>query len=378
MAQEAQQSPGSRRKRRVVQFALALTIAAAAFGAYKFASRQDALPQGLIQANGRIEGDGITLSSKVAGRITAVDVREGHAVKAGQILVRIDDAQIRTRVEQARAAAATLESQIASARLAIALLRRETLLAVEAARAAVDRAEASVAAAQAAERMARRDAERANDLVAKGFTSGQQSERAQLALDAATSDLGAARAAALQARKQLALADLGGERVRVKEADLLTLQAQLRQTQALLAEAQSVLADLTLLAPAPGVVASRMREPGEVVAAGAPVLELIDLDQLYLKVYVPEAQIGKLRLGLAAKVYTDAFPDQPYDATVRYIATRAEFTPKEVQTPDERVKLVYAVKLYVSANPDHRLSPGVPADAVIRWQEGVAWAKPRW
>jgi len=318
------------------------------------------------------------LSSKVAGRITAVDVREGHAVKAGQILVRIDDAQIRTRVEQARAAAATLESQIASARLAIALLRRETLLAVEAARAAVDRAEASVAAAQAAERMARRDAERANDLVAKGFTSGQQSERAQLALDAATSDLGAARAAALQARKQLALADLGGERVRVKEADLLTLQAQLRQTQALLAEAQSVLADLTLLAPAPGVVASRMREPGEVVAAGAPVLELIDLDQLYLKVYVPEAQIGKLRLGLAAKVYTDAFPDQPYDATVRYIATRAEFTPKEVQTPDERVKLVYAVKLYVSANPDHRLSPGVPADAVIRWQEGVAWAKPRW
>jgi len=378
MAQEAQQSPGSRRKRRVVQFALALTIAAAAFGAYKFASRQDALPQGLIQANGRIEGDGITLSSKVAGRITAVDVREGHAVKAGQILVRIDDAQVRTRVEQARAAAATLESQIASARLAIALLRRETPLAVEAARAAVDRAEASVAAAQAAERMARRDADRATDLIAKGFTSSQQSERAQLALDTATSDLGAARAAALQARKQLALADLGGERVRVKEADLLTLQAQLRQTQALLAEAQSVLADLTLLAPAPGVVASRIREPGEVVAAGAPVLELIDLDQLYLKVYVPEAQIGKLRLGLAAKVYTDAFPDQPYDATVRYIATRAEFTPKEVQTPDERVKLVYAVKLYVSANPDHRLSPGVPADAVIRWQEGVAWAKPRW
>ena len=93
---------------------------------------------------------------------------------------------------------------------------------------------------------------------------------------------------------------------------------------------------------------------------------------------MPEAQIGKLRLGLPAKVYTDAFPDQPYDATVRYIATRAEFTPKEVQTPDERVKLVHAVKLYVSANPDHRLSPGVPADAVIRWQEGVAWAKPRW
>jgi len=271
-------------KSRVVLLGVALAVLAAGLGAYQFVTRQGSLPQGLIQANERIEGDGITLSSKVAGRITAVDVREGHAVKAGQILVRIDDAQVRARVDQARAAAATLESQIASARLGIALLRRETPLAVEAARAAVDRAEASVAAAQAAERMARRDAERANDLVAKGFTSGQQSERAQLALDAATSDLGAARAAALQARKQLAQADLGGERVQVKEADLLTLQAQFRQTQAMLAEAQSVLTDLTLLAPAAGVVASRMREPGEVVAAGAPVLELIDLDQLYLKV----------------------------------------------------------------------------------------------
>jgi len=366
------------RKSHVVLLGVGLAVLAAGFGGYRFVTRQGSLPQGLIQANGRIEGDGITLSSKVAGRITAVDVREGQAVKAGQILVRIDDAQVRSRVDQARAAAETLESQIASARLGVALLRRETPLTVEAARAAVDRAEASVAAAQAAERMARRDAERANDLIAKGFTSSQQSERAQLAVDAAASELGAAAAAALQARKQLALADLGGERVRVKEADLLTLQAQLRQTQAMLAEAQSVLSDLTLLAPAPGVVASRMREPGEVVAAGAPLLELIDLDQLYLKVYVPEAQIGKLRLGLPAKVYSDAFPDQPYDATVRYIAARAEFTPKEVQTPDERVKLVHAVKLYVSANPDHRLSPGVPADAVIRWQEGVAWAKPRW
>lgn len=171
---------------------------------------------------------------------------------------------------------------------------------------------------------------------------------------------------------------MGGERIRVKEADLLTLQGQLMQAKASLSEAQSLLADRSLRAPAAGVVTARMREPGEVVAAGAPVLELLDLDHLYLKVYVPEAQIGKLRLGLPAKVYTDAFPDQPYDATVRHIAARAEFTPKEVQTPDERVKLVYAVKLQLNANPDHRLAPGLPADAVIRWKEGVAWARPRW
>jgi len=121
-----------------------------------------------------------------------------------------------------------------------------------------------------------------------------------------------------------------------------------------------------------------VREPGEVVASGAPLLELVDLDQLYLKAFVAEREIGKLRRGLPARIHTDAFPDQPFTATVRYISSRAEFTPKEVQTPDERVKLVYAVKLYIDANPGGRLTPGLPADAMIRWKEGAPWTKPRW
>jgi HlyD family secretion protein len=109
-------------------------------------------------------------------------------------------------------------------------------------------------------------------------------------------------------------------------------------------------------------------DTGEVVVAGAPLLELVDLDHLYLKVYVPEVQIGKLRLDLPARIYTDAFPDQPFDATVRYIASKAEFTPKEVQTPDERVKLIYAVKLYLTANSDHRWTPVSPR--CYRWHGG--------
>ena len=117
---------------------------------------------------------------------------------------------------------------------------------------------------------------------------------------------------------------------------------------------------------------------GEVVTAGAPLYELVDLDRLYLKAYVPEVQIGKLRLGLRARIYTDAFPDEPFPAVVRYIASRAEFTPKEVQTPDERVKLIYAIKLYLDENPEHRLTPGLPADAVIRWREEAPWVKPQW
>ena len=122
----------------------------------------------------------------------------------------------------------------------------------------------------------------------------------------------------------------------------------------------------------------RFVDLGEVVAAGTPLLELVDLDRLYLKAYVPETEVGKLRLGLPARVYTDAFPDQPVPATLRYIASHAEFTPKEIQTPEERVKLVYAVKLYLDENRAHRLTPGLPADAVIRWKEDAPWAAPRW
>jgi len=154
-------------------------------------------------------------------------------------------------------------------------------------------------------------------------------------------------------------------------------QAQAGNARAALAEAESVLADLTIRAPIAGTVTARMADLGEVVGAGTPLLTVVDLDRLYLKVYVPEIEIGRLRLGLPARVHIDAFPDQPYPATLRYIAAQAEFTPKEVQTRDERVKLVYAVRLYLAANPDHRLTPGLPADAVIRWKDEAAWMPPR-
>ena len=108
------------------------------------------------------------------------------------------------------------------------------------------------------------------------------------------------------------------------------------------------------------------------------MFDIVDLDRLYLKVFIPANEIGKVRLGLPARIYTDAFPDEPLAATVRHIASQAQFTPKEVQTPDERVKLVYAVKLYLDANPQHRATPGLPADAVIRWKEDAPWARPRW
>jgi HlyD family secretion protein len=143
------------------------------------------------------------------------------------------------------------------------------------------------------------------------------------------------------------------------------------------AEAQSALDDLTLRAPVSGTVTGRFANLGEVVNAGTPLLELTDLDRLYLKGYLAETQIGRVRRGMAANIHVDAFPHDAFPATLRYIAARAEFTPKEVQTVDERVKLVYEVRLYVDRNPQGRLSPGQPADGMVRWREGAAWQTPQ-
>lgn len=336
------------------------------------------LPEGLIQANGRIEGDHVTVASKFSGRIQKLLAREGDAVTMGQVLVQLDDSQIQARVKQAREAVAAWEAQLQAARTALSVLRKEVPLAVEAAEAGVTHARAVVAKAEATEHQTHRDAMRFRELAANGTVDKHRSEQADLAWTVACNELESARTALTQSQKQLDQAKLGWDRIKAKEDDIGALEPQREQARAALAEAESVLSDLTIVAPMSGIIMTRVRDVGEVVVAGSPLFDLVDLDQLYLKVYVPETQIGKLRLGLPARIYVDAFPDQPFAATVRYISSRAEFTPKEVQTPDERVKLVYAVKLYLNKNPDYHLTLGMPADAVIRWKEGTTWTKPRW
>jgi HlyD family secretion protein len=259
----------------------------------------------------------------------------------------------------------------------LAVLNLEVPLAIEAAEAGISNARAAVDKARAVEDEARRDTERMRPLIAEQAVSRQQFDQAEARWSVAKSEITAAQSRLTQAVKELAQAELGWKRIRTKENEVAMWERQRDQAEAALAEADSILADLTIVAPTSGTITTRMVDRGEVVVAGAPLLELVDLDHLYLKVYVPEVQIGKLRLDLPARIYTDAFPDQPFEATVRYIASKAEFTPKEIQTPDERVKLIYVVKLYLTVNPDHRLTPGLPSDAIIRWRDDVAWVKPR-
>jgi HlyD family secretion protein len=366
-------------ERRPVVIAVAgLLLAVSAYVAVDRFVAKSVLPEGLIQANGRIEGDHVTVASKFPGRVHELLVREGDVVLSGQVLIRLEDDQTLARVEQARSAVAAIEAQVQAAHTTLAVLNLDVPLSIERADAQVASAKAAVEKAIAVEQEARSDAQRFRDLAAKDQASIQQRDQAVTRWEVARKDIASSRSGLTQATKELAQAELGWKRIRAKEADVNALERQRDQADAALAEAESVLADLTIKAPTGGTITTRMVDTGEVVTAGAPLLELVDLDRLYLQVYVPEVQIGKIRLNLPARIYTDAFPDHPFDATVRYIASKAEFTPKEVQTPDERVKLIYAVKLYLAANPDHRLTPGLPADAVIRWRDDVAWVKPKW
>jgi len=360
----------------ILSLTLILIVSVAFYFIHRMLSVPRTLPAGLIQASGRMEGDTISVASKYPGRISEIFVREGDQVTKGQVLAKLEDEQIRAKVDEAHSVLATAESQLKAAEQTLSTARKEVPLSIDAARAVVEHAQAVQRKAEASEVQAERDAQRFARLADKGSVGAQRAEQAQLAWIAARSERESASSGLQQSQEQWKLAQLGWEHLRSSADQVHALESQVSQAKAALADATSVLDNLTIRSPINGSVATKIRDTGEVVAAGAPLYELVDLDRLHLKVYVPETFIGKLRLDLPGQVYTDAYPDQAFPAKVSYIADRAEFTPKEVQTSDERIKLVFAVKLDLSANPQHRLMPGMPADAVIRWKEGIPWSKP--
>jgi HlyD family secretion protein len=333
---------------------------------------------GLIQVSGRMESDKVTLASKVMGRVALIRVREGSTTQPHETLALLDDRTTQAQLAEARAAAEAAASQVASARSLLAVLRREVPDAIATAEAGLSAAQANLRQAQSTEQQAGLDSARGQKLVQDHLIDTQSAQRLLLAWKVTQEGLNAAAAEQLKAERALLDARVGPLRIRAQEAGLAALEAAYKQARAHADEIQSLLDELTITAPLAATVTGRFVNIGEVVNAGTPLYELVDLDNLYLQVYVPEAQIGKVRLGLAARIYTDAFPGKAFPATVRYIASRAEFTPKEVQTPDERVKLVYEVRLYLDENPQHRITPGLPCDAMIRWRDGAQWQQPHW
>ncbi|MFN7864771.1 MAG: HlyD family secretion protein [Curvibacter sp.] len=349
---------------------------AGALGAWAWWAADDA-PSGLLQINGRIEGDQIIVAPKAAGRIAELLAREGDEVKAGQLMARLSDQTVDARQAQAVAGAAAQRAQAIALETSAALLESETAVQLASAQAGLAAARADLCRTQAAALQEERDLDRTRKLAGQGFVGPQAVERSELALRSAREQQAAAQAALVRAEQTLRDAELGPQRLRARHAEAASMRAQATAAEARVREATTQVADLTVAAPLTARVSSRYVNAGEVVAAGTPIFGLTDLANVYLKGYVPEPMIGRVRIGQAAQIWTDAWPGAPFEARVGYIASRAQFTPKEVQTRVERTKLVYEVRLYPLTDPGGKLLPGQPADGMIRHDEAAAWQRPQ-
>ncbi len=366
------------KKQTIIIAVIAAAVLGSAYLVFKLGVSERGMPEGLIQANGRIEGDTHIISAKISGRVKNLLAHEGDSVKVGQVLAELDDSQVMARKDQADAAMKAVVSRLEASETSLDVFRREVSIKTDRAVSVVKYAEAVLSKAGASKKQGEKDAARFKRLAEEGTVARQKSEQMNLALKVAESDFAGAESNLVLAEKQLDEAMLGKEGIKARESEIEAVRSQVAQAKAAIAEVESILGDFSVRAPADGIITTRATNPGEVLSAGSPLFGLVDLNRLYLKVYVPEIMIGKLKLGLKAKIYTDSMPDNPFDGTVGYISSRAEFTPKEVQTPDERVKLVYAVKIYLDKNSDNTLSPGLPADAAIRWKDEVPWTRPKW
>ena len=369
----------------------AVAVLAAAAAAY-FVLRP-APATNLIEANGQVRGTEITLSARIPGIAEVVAVREGERVTRGQLVAQIAARELEARLAQARAQVAAAQSLVAEldaqakvldvtsgqarvgARVAAGTSSHEVHRAAE----ALARAMAEVAAAEAQAEQDRKTHERFEKLVAEGFVSRNYFDELAARRRGSDAKLTAARQGVEEARaaRERALAASG--EVEIRESDVkriaaerervlasrATAASQAEAAHARVTEVEAQLADTRIVAPAQATVMARLAEPGELVAAGRPIATLVNLEELYVRVYVPERDVGRIRLGARAQVSVDAYPGRVFTGEVTEVAQQAEFTPKEVHMKDEREKLVFGVKLRL-ANPDGLLKPGMPADAKIR------------
>lgn len=304
-----------------------------------YARWQPAEPTDRILVSGNIEITEAQASFKAAGRIDARLVSEGDVVHAGQIIARLDRVELAQQVALQQA-----EVQGAAADLAEleAGSRPEELA----------QGEAAVRRARAEEERWRAEAARQSDLYAQDIVSARERE-------AADATLAVARAQLRDAEERLALLRKGPRHERIAQA-----RARLERARQARGLSQTRLDDALLVAPISGIVLAENIEPGEYVSPGTPVVTIGVLGDVWLRAYIDETDLGRVKVGQRARVTTDSYPDKAYDGVVSFIASEAEFTPKNVQTEKERVKLVYRIKIDLP-NPSFELKPGMPADADI-------------
>lgn len=290
---------------------------------------------GRILASGHVEATEVLVSTKVGGTLQVLSVDEGMEVQAGQELARIDTVDTTLALASARADRAIAQAELS---LRLAGFREEDVLE---ARARLVQAEADLAGAE-------KDLERMEGLLSSGSGTTKSRDDARTRRDVA--------AAAVEAARERHRRLEAGFRPEEKEA----ARAQAQAADARVAQLEQQLEDAVIVSPVSGVVTQKLSEQGELMAPGTSIVVVTDLAGAWLNAYVPEPDLGRIRLGQDAEVLTD--DGQTRTGRVSFIASQAEFTPKNVQTRDERVKLVYRIKVAVE-NEDGLFKPGMPAEA---------------
>ncbi|WLH35455.1 biotin/lipoyl-binding protein [Pseudomonas sp. FP2196] len=301
---------------------IALLLAAGGFGYWKSLSSR--LPEGLSAGNGRLEATEVQIASKTPGRLAEVLVDEGDKVTKGQLLARMDTRTLEAQRNQAEAEVLRARENLNAAQANVQLRQSELLLAQQ-------------------------ELGRSQSLFKHGFVSAQ-------AIDQLQSRMGTGNAAVTAARAQVS-----------------AVSAAIGAAQAQVAQLTSEIDDSSLRAPIDGVIQLRMAEPGEVLGAGGRVLLLIDPNDQYMNLYLSASVAGRLAVGDEARVLLDALPEKPLPAKISFVAGKSQFTPKEVETRDERQKLVFRVKLRLtqpSAVPQAK--PGMPGAGYVRTAP-IAW-----
>jgi len=290
--------------------------------------RGQTLPDGVVKSNGRLEATQVDVSSKYAGRLSEVMVEEGSSVTQGQVIAKISSPEYEAQLRAAKADVQKANDALAAA-------------------------EAEITSRQSALDFAKSDFERGQELMKTGFITKQVFEQRKRNYDSAVAAVKSFTSQRDQALSQIANAEAEVDRI------------------------QSIIDDLTLVSPRLGRVQYQLARAGEVVAAGAPIVTILDLTDVYMTVFLPAADAGRLAVGDEARIILDPVPDYVVPATVSFVAADAQFTPKTVETSDERAKLMFRIKLKVDPQVLQqfytRVKTGVRGMGFVRTKADVEW-----
>ena len=297
------------------------------------------IDQGVLAVSGNVEATEVDIGFKSAGRIVELFAEEGQRVNKGDKIATLDSAELESHVSQSRAYLSETMARLQELRTG------SRPQEVEQARAECSRAEAELS-------KAKKDLDRAEVLFKNGAISAQKMDASQEVYNVSFS------------RHQKALESLSLVKEGPRKEEIRVAANRVKQAASALRGSEERVKDTVIYAPLSGVVMRRNVEQGEIVSPGTPVYTVGDLANPWIKVYVKEDRLGLVKLGQKARISVDSYPGKVYEGNITYISSEAEFTPKNVQTQEERVKLVFGVKVSVR-NIDDELKPSMPADVKI-------------